>query len=131
MEILTLRMPPTNASSSIPPADGIPATVVHDQEPTNTPEALKNTPAPGQAHTDTPVHTTGPVPTLSPTLEPTSTPELVQGNYPLEITDVLGRPVAIPARPARIVSISPTTTEMLYIAGVTAVARDSSSTFPP
>ena len=30
----------------------------------------------------------------------------------------------------RIVSISPTATEMLYVAGGTAVARDSSSTFP-
>ena len=41
-----------------------------------------------------------------------------------------GRPVTIPAKPARIVSISPTATEMLYIAGGTAIARDSSSTFP-
>ena len=44
---------------------------------------------------------------------------------------MVGRPVTIPAFPARIVSISPTATEMLYIAGGTAVARDSSSTFPP
>ena len=44
---------------------------------------------------------------------------------------MMGRPVTIPAKPARIVSISPTATEMLYIAGGTAVARDSSSTFPP
>jgi len=51
--------------------------------------------------------------------------------YPLEIRDMMGRPVTIPAKPARIVSISPTATEMLYIAGGTAVARDSSSTFPP
>ena len=43
---------------------------------------------------------------------------------------MIGRPVTIPAKPARIVSISPTATEMLYIAGGTAVARDSSSTFP-
>ena len=39
--------------------------------------------------------------------------------------------MTIPAEPTRIVSISPTATEMLYIAGGTAVARDSSSTFPP
>ena len=50
--------------------------------------------------------------------------------YPLEIVDMVGRTVEIPAKPKRIVSISPTATEMLYIAGGTAVARDSSSTFP-
>ena len=43
---------------------------------------------------------------------------------------MIGRPVTISAKPTRIVSISPTATEMLYIAGGTAVARDSSSTFP-
>ena len=43
---------------------------------------------------------------------------------------MMGRPVTISAEPARIVSISPTATEMLYIAGGKAVARDSSSTFP-
>ena len=43
---------------------------------------------------------------------------------------MLGRSVEIPAKPARIVSISPTATEMLYMAGGTAVARDTSSTFP-
>ena len=43
---------------------------------------------------------------------------------------MMGRPVTIPAKPARIVSISPTATEVLYFAGGTAVARDSSSTFP-
>ena len=36
----------------------------------------------------------------------------------------------IPAQPQRIVSLSPTATEMLYIAGGKAVARDSSSTYP-
>ena len=43
----------------------------------------------------------------------------------------MGRPVTIPGEPTRIVSISPTATEMLYIAGGRAIARDSSSTFPP
>ena len=43
---------------------------------------------------------------------------------------MMGRPVAIPAKPARIVSINPTATEMLYIAGGTTVARGSSSAFP-
>ena len=52
------------------------------------------------------------------------------GAYPLEIVDMMRRPVEIPAKPMRIVTLSPTATEMLYVAGGTAIARDSSSTFP-
>lgn len=48
----------------------------------------------------------------------------------MQITDMLGRPVEIAAMPVRIASISPTATEMLYVAGGTAVARDTSSRFP-
>ena len=54
----------------------------------------------------------------------------MSGPYPLQITDMLGRPVEIAAKPVRIASISPTATEMLYVAGGTAIARDTSSTFP-
>ncbi|MYB47826.1 MAG: ABC transporter substrate-binding protein [Dehalococcoidia bacterium] len=79
---------------------------------------------------DTPVPTVTPVPTPIPTPEPASTPEPTSEPYLLEIVDMLGRTVEIKTRPARIVSISPTSTEMLYVAGGTAVARDSSSTFP-
>ena len=64
------------------------------------------------------------------TPEPTPTPTAMPGPYPLQITDMLGQPVEILAEPMRIVSISPTATEMLYVAGGEAVARDSSSTFP-
>ena len=74
--------------------------------------------------------TTAPAPTPIATLEPTPAPELTLETYPLEIVDMLGRSVEIPAKPMRIVSISPTATEMLYAAGGTAVARDTSSTFP-
>ena len=74
--------------------------------------------------------TNTPAPTPIATLEPTPAPELTLETYPLEIVDMLGRSVEIPAKPMRIVSISPTATEMLYIAGGTAVARDTSSTFP-
>ena len=79
---------------------------------------------------DTPAPTVTPVPTPIPTLEPTSTPEPTSEPFSLEIVDMLGRTVEITGRPARIVSISPTATEMLYVAGGTAVARDSSSAFP-
>ena len=43
---------------------------------------------------------------------------------------MLRRPVTIPAAPQRIVSVSPTATEMLYAAGGTAIARDTGSIFP-
>ena len=43
---------------------------------------------------------------------------------------MMRRTVELQAKPTRIVSISPTATEMLYVAGGAAVARDSSSTFP-
>ncbi len=43
---------------------------------------------------------------------------------------MLGVTVKLQAKPTRIVSISPTSTEMLYVAGGAAIARDSSSTFP-
>lgn len=95
--------------------------------PTATPSPT-STPAP----TSTPEPTATPIPdpTPTPTAEPTATPEPPPGPYPLEIVDMLGRTVDIPEKPSRIVSLSPTSTEMLYAAGGTAIARDTSSTFP-
>ena len=92
--------------------------------PTESPPQPMDTPAPA------PTHTPAPEPTSTPAPEPTPTKEAVAEPYPLQITDMLGQPVEIPAEPMRIVSISPTATEMLYVAGGEAVARDSSSTFP-
>lgn len=98
-----------------------------------TPTSLP-TPTSAPAPDATPVPTTAPtpIPTPAPTpqSEPDSSPEAVSGPYPLQITDMLGRPIEIAAKPARIASISPTATEMLYAAGGTAIARDTSSTFP-
>ena len=82
------------------------------------------------APAETPKPTSTPIPTPIPTPEPTSTPEPTPEPFSLEIVDMLGRTVEVASRPTRIVSISPTSTEMLYVAGGTAVARDSSSTFP-
>ena len=59
--------------------------------------------------------TSTPAPTPIATLEPTSAPEPTLETYPLEIVDMLGRSVEIPSKPMRIVSISPTATEMLYM----------------
>ena len=98
--------------------------------PTATTPPLQNTPVSTEVSTDTSTPVPTPVPTLVPTVEPTPTPAPAASQYPLEIVDMLGRAVEIPVEPMRIVSISPTATEMLYAAGGTAIARDSSSTFP-
>ena len=82
------------------------------------------------APAETPKPTSTPIPTPIPTPEPTSTPEPTPEPFSLEIVDMMGRTVEIVSRPTRIVSISPTATEMLYVADGTAIARDSSSTFP-
>ena len=116
--------------ATVSPTVAVAATATPAEVPTESPEPLRNTPRPTQAPTSNQAPTQTPEPTPAPTLEPTSTPEALPETYPLEIMDMIGRPVTIPAKPARIVSISPTATEMLYIAGGTAVARDSSSTFP-
>lgn len=79
---------------------------------------------------DTPAPTVTPVPTPIPTAEPTSTPEPTAEPFSLSVVDMMGRTVEITTKPTRIVSISPTSTEMLYIAGGTAIARDTSSTYP-
>ena len=95
--------------------------------PTAEPTAVQ-TPAPTAVPTPTQAAAEQPTPASDP--EPTSTPEAMPGPYPLQITDMIGRPIEIAAKPVRIVSVSPTATEMLYVAGGTAVARDTSSRFP-
>ena len=125
-------VPPTVAVAATAPPVEVP-TATPMELPTATPEPMRNTPVPTQAPTNAPAPTQTPEPTPVPTPEatPTFTPEPLPETYPLEVRDMMGRPVTIPAKPARIVSISPTATEMLYVAGGTAIARDSSSTFPP
>ncbi len=114
--------------ATVPPTVAVAATQPPTEIPTATPEPP---PGPTKAPTNTPAPTQVPEPTPAPTAEPTATPEPLPETYPLEIRDMMGRPVTIPAEPTRIVSISPTATEMLYTAGGTAIARDTSSTFPP
>ncbi len=98
-----------------------------DTEPTVQP-TVTITP-PQQQATPTPTQT-APTPTQAPANNSAPASEAMTGVYPLEVVDMLGRTVEIPAKPTRIVTISPTATEILYVAGGTAVARDSSSTFP-
>lgn len=110
-----------------------------EEDPTATPRPQTVAPTATTAP-PTPVPTTAPEPTVVPTQAPTATPELMDDDmdddmsmveYPLTVTDMLGRPVTIAEPPQRIASISPTTTEFLYAVGGTAVVRDSSSRYPP
>ncbi len=71
------------------------------------------------------------------TQQPTDKPEppkksasVPTSTYPMIVTDFLGRSVQIPQKPTRIVSVHPTSTEMLYRVGGTAVGRDTSSRYP-
>jgi iron complex transport system substrate-binding protein len=50
--------------------------------------------------------------------------------YPVTVTDSLGRSVQLDQKPVRIVTTHPTATEMLYRAGGEAVGRDSASKYP-
>lgn len=68
--------------------------------------------------------------TTTETLPSDDTTETVVASYPVTVIDMLGRSVEITAQPERIISISPTATETLYQLGGSAIARDSSSTFP-
>jgi iron complex transport system substrate-binding protein len=52
-------------------------------------------------------------------------------NFPVTVTDLLGRSVTIPSAPERIVTTSPSAIEMLYAAGGTAIARSSTATGVP
>ena len=67
------------------------------------------------------------VPATATQVPATATPTGVQ--YPLTITDMMGRSVEISAKPERIVAISPTAMEMLYEVGGEAVGRSSSARF--
>ena len=113
--------------ATVPPTVAVAATQPPTEVPTATPEPP---PGPTKAPTNTPAPTQVPEPTPAPTTEPTATPEPLPETYPLEIRDMMGRPVTIPAEPTRIVSISPTATEMLYTAGGTAIARDNQFHLP-
>jgi iron complex transport system substrate-binding protein len=57
---------------------------------------------------------------------PTTTPV---PTYPLSLTDMMQQSIEIATKPSRIVSISPTATEMLYAVEGVAIGRDEGSTF--
>ncbi|MCX6000028.1 MAG: ABC transporter substrate-binding protein [Chloroflexi bacterium] len=66
-----------------------------------------------------PAACSSPVVQLSPSTE-----------YPLTLTDLLGRTVVLTQKPTRIVTTHPTATETLYRSGGFAVGRDTASTYP-
>ena len=115
---------PTETPASAP---SNPTEAPEDPAPTEVPA---DTPVPTEEAGNTPAPTDTPAPTSVPTAEPTATPEPAAETYPLEIVDMMGRSVTIPSNPARIVSVSPTATEMLYAAGGSAIARDTGSIYP-
>lgn len=129
----SITAPPTQIPTNTPisPTE-TPVPPTPTAEPTDTPIPPTETPippTPTAEPTNTPIPPTAtpipPTPTFTP-VPPTATPEPF-----ITVTDLMGRIVEISEIPSRIVSISPTATETLYIVGGIAIARDSSSTFPP
>lgn len=53
------------------------------------------------------------------------------GSSEIQVTDLLNRLIDLEGLPQRIVTVSPTATEILYALDGVAVGRDTSSTFPP
>ena len=66
--------------------------------------------------------------TSTPAPTQTAIQTVVGVQYPITVADGLGRSVVISQNPTRIVSISPTATEILYRIGGTAIGRDTGST---
>ncbi len=84
--------------------------------------ALASTATP--ASTEVPADTATPVaPTAEPTAVPTTAPTATQAPaaegavFPLTVTDSLGREVTIPSKPARLISLAPSVTEILFAVG--------------
>lgn len=57
-------------------------------------------------------------------------PTQAEGNYPITVTDLLGRSVEITERPGAVVALSPTAAEFVFAAGGSLVGRASSVVYP-
>lgn len=75
--------------------------------------------------TSTPTPATSAPATEVPTQEPVAGTE-----YPLTVTDMLGRQVTIDAAPEAVAALSPTTVEFVYAVGGTSLTRSSSVQYP-
>lgn len=69
--------------------------------------------------------------TAAPTQGASPTAGASATEYPLTVTDMIGRSVTIDAQPQAIAAISPTTVEFVYAVGETSVTRTTSVTYPP
>lgn len=61
---------------------------------------------------------------------PTAAPTVAGTEYPLTVTDMLGRSVTVDAAPTAVAALSPTTVEYVYAVGGTSLTRSSSVTYP-
>jgi iron complex transport system substrate-binding protein len=96
------------------------------QAPTSAPTAAPATPAPTSAPTAIPA-------TAAPTEAPTAVPAVpTPAATGVTITDVAGRTVTIASTPERIISLAPSTTEILFAIGLAPkiVATDDFSDYP-
>jgi iron complex transport system substrate-binding protein len=79
----------------------------------------------GAEPTSTPTPAASVAPTATPTQEPATGTE-----YPVTVTDMLGREVTIDAAPESVAALSPTTVEFVYAVGGTSLTRSSSVQYP-
>jgi iron complex transport system substrate-binding protein len=69
-------------------------------------------------------------PTAGTAGSPTAAPAGGGTEYPLTVTDMLGRSVTISAGPEAVAALSPTTVEYVYAVGATSLTRSSSVRYP-
>jgi iron complex transport system substrate-binding protein len=69
-------------------------------------------------------------PTAGTAGSPTAAPAGAGTDYPLTVTDMLGRSVTISAAPEAVAALSPTTVEYVYAVGATSLTRSSSVRYP-
>jgi iron complex transport system substrate-binding protein len=87
-------------------------------------------PAPSEG---APTGSIAPSTTATPTAPPVSATPAAATTFPLALTDDEGRAVTLPARPERIVSLTPATTEILFAvgAGPRVIATTDFDDYPP
>ncbi len=71
-----------------------------------------------------------PTATLSEIETPTAESPVAGTEYPLTVTDMLGRSVTIDSAPTAVAALSPTTVEYVYAVGGTSLTRSSTVTYP-
>jgi iron complex transport system substrate-binding protein len=86
----------------------------------------------GAAATPSPAPTASPAATVTPTPAATPSPTPAAAAYPMTLTDDEGTAIALAARPERIVSLTPATTEILFAvgAGSRVVGATDADTYP-